>query len=94
MSKDNVKHAHWVTRYNLTIAFEELYTENDAELHASANAIGGVARAIEQLIITDPALQALLQMQNLQLNIISPDRAAKRQVRDGSGDRKRPLSHI
>jgi hypothetical protein len=94
MSKANVKHARWVTRYNLTIAFEELYTEDDAELHASANAIGDVVSAIEQLISTDPGLRTMLQLQNLKLNIVSPDRAAKRQVGDGSGDRKRSLSHI
>lgn len=94
MSKDNLKHAHWVTRYNLTIAFEELYTEDDAELHASANTIGDVVSAIEQLISTDPRIRTMLQQQNLKLNIVSPDRAAKPQVGDDSGDQQRPLSHI
>lgn len=94
MSKDNLKHTHWVTRYNLTIAFEELYTEDDAELHASANTIGDVVSAIEQLISTDPRIRTMLQQQNLKLNIVSPDRAAKPQVGDDSGDQQRPLSHI
>jgi hypothetical protein len=58
--------------------FEELYIEDDAALHTSANAIGDLARAIEQLISADPGLQAMLQIQNLKLNIVSPDRAAKR----------------
>ena len=94
MSKDNLKHTHWVTRYNLTIAFEELYTEDDAELHASANTIGDVVSAIEQRISTDPGIRTMLQQQNLKLNIVSPDRAAKPQVGDDSGDQQRPLSHI
>ena len=74
MSKDNVMHSRRVTRYNLTIAFEELYTQDDTQLHASANAIADVARAIEQLITTDTALQELLKTQNLKLSMISPAR--------------------
>ena len=74
MSKDNVLHSQRVTRYNLIIAFEELYTQDDTQLHASANAIAAVARAIEQLIATDTALQELLKTQNLKLSMISPTR--------------------
>jgi hypothetical protein len=51
-----------------------VYTQDDTQLHASANAIGEVASAIEQLIATDRALQELLKTQNLILNIISPIR--------------------
>jgi hypothetical protein len=79
MSKDNVMYSQRVTRYNLTIAFEELYTQEDTQLHASANAIAEVASAIEQLITTDMALQKLLKTQNLTLNIISPTRGSARQ---------------
>lgn len=75
MSKDNALPSGRVARYNLTIVFEELYTQDDAELHASANAIGVVVSAIEALITTDAALQKLLKMQNLKLNIIAPARA-------------------
>lgn len=92
MSKDNQKHAQWVTRYNLTIAFEELYTQDDAQLHASANAIGEIARTIEQLIITDTALQTLLRMQNLKLRIVSPDRGSKQDVDGNSRGSRPPLS--
>jgi len=74
MSKDNMLLTERVTRYNLTIAFEELYTREDAQLHAAANAIGVVASAIEELLTTDTALQKLLKMQNLKLNIIAPAR--------------------
>ena len=86
---DNEKHAQWVTRYNVTIAFEELYTQDAAQLHASANAISEIARTIEQLIITDTALQTLLRRQNLKLSIIAPDRGSKRDV-DGSSRGSRP----
>jgi len=78
MSKDNVMHSQRVTRYNLTIAFEELYTQDATQLHAFANAIGDVARAIERLLTTDAALQELLETQNLQLSIIAPERASTR----------------
>jgi hypothetical protein len=88
MFKDSLLATERVTRYNLTITFEELYTADDAELHASANAIGDIVKAIEQLISTDPGLQTMVLQQNLKLNIISPDRVAKRQVGDGSGDRQ------
>jgi hypothetical protein len=71
-------HAQRVTRYNLTIAFEELYTQEATQLHASAEAIGEVAHAIEQLISTDPALQELLKKQNLKLSMISPLRPSAR----------------
>ena len=67
-----------ITRYSLTIAFEELFTQDNTELHASANAIGEVASAIERLISTDTALQELLRTQNLTLNIISPARVSTR----------------
>jgi hypothetical protein len=67
-------HSQRVTRYNLTIAFEEPYTQDDIQLHASANAIGAATGMIEQLITTDRALQDLLKTQNLTLNIISPVR--------------------
>jgi hypothetical protein len=69
-------HAQRVTRYNLTIAFEEPFTQDNTQLHASANAIGHIAGTIEQLITTDRALQELLKIQNLTLNIISPTRMA------------------
>jgi hypothetical protein len=74
MSKDNILHSHRVTRYNLTIAFEEIYTQDDTQLHASANAIADIAKAIEHLITTDTALQELLKPQNLKLSTISPAR--------------------
>ncbi len=74
MSKDDEPHARRVTRYNLTIVFEELYTQDDTELYNSANAIGDVVRVIEQLITTDTALQELLKTQNLKLSIIAPTR--------------------
>ena len=63
-----------VTRYNLTIAFEELYTQEATQLHASAEAISEVACAIEQLITTDTVLQELLKTHNLKLSMISPVR--------------------
>jgi hypothetical protein len=72
-------HLQRVTRYNLTIAFEEVYTQDDTQLHASANAIGEVASMIEQLIATDRALQELLKTQNLTLNMISPIRVSVEQ---------------
>ena len=93
MSKDNQKHAQWITRYNLTIAFEELYTQDDAELQVSANAIDDIASTIEQLIITDTALRTLLRMQNLKLSIVSPDRGSKREVDSNSRSSRPPLSH-
>src|SRR5690349_10142631 len=77
MSKDNARQAYRVTRYNLTIAIDKLYSEDDTQLHTSANAIGDVARAIEQLISADPGLQTMLQMQNLTLNIVVPQPAAE-----------------
>jgi len=67
-------HSQRITRYNLTIAFEERYTQDNTQLHASANAIDEVASAIEQLIASDTALQDLLRIQNLTLHIISPIR--------------------
>jgi hypothetical protein len=76
MSKDNILPPERVTRYNLTIAFEELYTREDTQLHAAANAIGVVASAIEELITTDTALQKLLEIQNLKLSIIAPARVS------------------
>jgi hypothetical protein len=78
MAKKTMMHTQRVTRYNLTIAFEELYTQDAAQLHASAKAIGEVARAIEQLISTDTALQELLKKQNLKLSMISPVRTSRR----------------
>jgi hypothetical protein len=77
MSKESMLPAERVTRYNLTIAFEELYTQEDSQLHAAANGIGVVASAIEELLTTDMALQKLLKLQNLQLNIIAPVRVSK-----------------
>jgi hypothetical protein len=74
--------AQRVTRYNLTIAFEELYMQETTQLHASADAIGEVARAIEQLITTDTALQELLKTQNLKLSMISPVRPS---AQEGAG---------
>ena len=76
-------HSQRITRYNLTIAFEEPFTQENTQLHASANAIGEVASAIERLISTDTALQELLRIQNLTLHIISPIRKSTPQ---GSGD--------
>jgi hypothetical protein len=76
MSKDTLLPPERVTRYNLTIAFEELYTQEDSQLHAAANAIGVVASAIEELIAKDTALQKLLKMRNLKLNIIAPARVS------------------
>ncbi len=76
MSKDKALPSERVARYNLTIVFEELYTQDDAELHASANAIGVVASAIEALITADVALQKLLKTQNLKLNVIAPARVS------------------
>jgi hypothetical protein len=73
-----VIHSQRVTRYNLTIAFEELYTPDAAQLQDSANTIGDVAGAIEQLLTSDTALQELLTTQNLKLSIISPARASTR----------------
>jgi hypothetical protein len=78
MFKDNLLPSERVTRYNLTIVFEELYTQDDTQLHASANGIGVVASAIEELITTDSALQTLLKLQNLKLNIIAPARVSVR----------------
>jgi hypothetical protein len=78
MSKQSMLPSERVTRYNLTIVFEELYTQDDTQLHTSANAIGTVASAIEQLITTDTALQKLLKVQNLKLNIIAPARVSTR----------------
>ena len=79
-------HLQRVTRYNLTIVFEELYTQDNTQLHASANAIGEVASMIEQLIATDRALQELLKTQNLTLNMISPIRVSMGQ--DASNPRE------
>jgi hypothetical protein len=78
MAKNTTMHAQRVTRYNLTIAFEELYTQETTQLHASADAIREVARAIEQLISTDTALQELLKKQNLKLSMLSPLRPSPR----------------
>jgi hypothetical protein len=78
MAKNTMMHTQRVTRYNLTIAFEELYTQDAAQLHTSADAIGEVARAIEQLITTDTALQELLKTHNLKLSMISPVRMSRR----------------
>jgi hypothetical protein len=78
MSKDSALHPQWVTRYNLTIAFEELYTQDASQLHATANAIGEVASAIEQLLVTDASLQELLKAQNLKLSVIAPARLSAR----------------
>jgi hypothetical protein len=78
MPKNTTMHAQRVTRYNLTIAFEELYMQEATQLHASAEAIGEVACAIEQLISTDTALQELLKTQNLKLSMISPLRPSPR----------------
>jgi hypothetical protein len=78
MPKNTTLHAQRVTRYNLTIAFEEQYTQEATQLHAAAEAIGEVARAIEQLISTDTALQELLKKLNLKLSMISPQRPSPR----------------
>jgi hypothetical protein len=79
MSKDTVLPAERVTRYNLTIAFEELYTQEDSQLSAAANGIGVVASAIEELLTSDTALQMLLKLQNLQLHIVAPSRVSSLQ---------------
>lgn len=84
MSTDNVLPAQRVTRYNLTIAFEELYTQDASQLDAAANAIGDVASAIEQLLAADTVLQELLKAQNLKLSIIAPVRASTRPSAGGS----------
>jgi hypothetical protein len=84
-------HSQRVTRYSLTIAFEEQYTQDNTQLHASANAIGHIASAIEQLITTDRALQELLKTQNLTLNIISPTRMS---VRYEAGDSRQSAPHL
>jgi hypothetical protein len=76
MSKDNTLPSERVTRYNLTVVFEELFTQDDTQLHASANAIGVVVSAIEALISTDIVLQELLEKANLQLKIIAPARVS------------------
>jgi hypothetical protein len=78
MTKDNLPPSERVTRYNLTIVFEELYTRDDTQLHASANAIGVLASAVEELITTNIALQTLLKLQNLKLKIIAPARVSMR----------------
>jgi hypothetical protein len=78
MSKDTMLASERVARYSLTIVFEELYTRDHTQLQASADAIGAVASAIEALITTDTALQTLLKMQNLKLNMIAPARASTR----------------
>jgi hypothetical protein len=44
MPKNTTLHVQRVTRYNLTIAFEEQHTQEATRLHASAEAIGEVAR--------------------------------------------------
>jgi hypothetical protein len=92
MSEENTPPARRVTRYNLTIAFEELYTQDDSQLHTSANAIGDVASVIEQLITTDTALQELLTTHNLTLNIISPARLSPRHSASDSRERGSRLS--
>jgi hypothetical protein len=84
MSKDSALHLQWVTRYNLTVAFEELYTQDAIELRATANAIGEVASAIERLLVTDAALQELLIAQNLKLSVIAPARLSTRPDTGGS----------
>ena len=76
MSKESMLPAERVTRYNLTIAFAELYTQEAAQLHAAANGIGVVASAIEELLTSNTALQTLLKLQNLQLHIIAPARVS------------------
>jgi hypothetical protein len=78
MSKDNTLPSERVTRYNLSVVFEELFTQDDTQLHASANAISVVASAIEALISTDMALQELLEKANLRLKIIAPARVSTR----------------
>jgi hypothetical protein len=78
MSSDTQLSPQRVTRFSLTIAFEELYTRDDAQLHASANAIGAVASEIAALIATDLSLQNLLKVENLTLNIIAPARPRSR----------------
>jgi hypothetical protein len=75
MSKKTMLPAGRMTRYNLTIAFEELYTQEDSQLQAAANGIGVVASAIEELLSGNTALQTLLRLHNLQLHIIAPARA-------------------
>lgn len=91
MSKDNVIYSQRVTRYNLTIAFEELYTQDATQLYASANAIGDVASVIEQILTTDAALQELLETQNLKLSIVAPERVS---TRLGAGDSSMSRSRL
>lgn len=78
MAKDTAIHAQRVTRYKLTIAFEELYTQDETQLRVSADAVGEIVLAIEQLITTDTALQELLKTHNLKLSMISPVRPSSR----------------
>ena len=85
MSEDRVLHPQRMTRYNLTIAFEELYTQDSAQLHTTANAIGEVASTIEELLTNDTALQELLRARNLKLSIIAPTRVPKQPGGGGSG---------
>lgn len=82
MAKPTMMDRQRVTRYNLTIAFEEFYTQEASQLHASADAIGEVACAIEQVIATDTVLQEVLSRHNLKLSMISP---VRKSPQDGAG---------
>jgi hypothetical protein len=73
-----IKQTQRVSRYNLTIVFEEPYTRDPAQLESSATMIGEIISAIQQTIIADKALQARLATQNLQIHMIAPERIAPR----------------
>ncbi len=70
------KHVRRVTRYSLTIAFEEIYTKDSGQLEASANVIGEVIAAIQQVLTADATIQAKLTQQNLKLHMMAPERVS------------------
>jgi hypothetical protein len=72
--------SHPVSRYNLTIVFEEIYTRDPAQLEISANAIGEIIGTIQQALLADTALQAKLAAQHLSIQMIAPERVAPQRV--------------
>jgi hypothetical protein len=68
-----------VTRYKLTVAFEELYTTDPNRLAESANTICELSSAIQHSLAMDTALQDRLAAQDLTLCIMAPARASTRQ---------------
>ncbi len=72
-----------VTRYNLILSFEELYTTDSQQLRASAEAITSIIRTIETLVETNAHIQAMLAEQHLTIATVAPARILPTLVHHG-----------